>query len=136
MASGFGVTGKKGRCYDVWMEFSECMSHCTMPADCTSRRDDYFECLHHRKEVLFSTSPFALALISAPSSTYSFIFSRSLGRGLALLWLCNYPCLKHEKCSTGFRAACLVIYWQEFNLSMLLHSSHPLLRFTFTSFKT
>ena len=63
MASGFGVTGKKGRCYDVWMDFSECMSHCAMPADCTSRRDDYFECLHHRKEVLFSASPSALALI-------------------------------------------------------------------------
>ena len=51
MASGWGVTGKKGRCYDVWMDFSDCMSHCTMPAECTSRRDDYFECLHHRKEV-------------------------------------------------------------------------------------
>ena len=51
MASGFGITGKKGRCYDVWMDFSDCMSHCAMPAECTSRRDDYFECLHHRKEV-------------------------------------------------------------------------------------
>jgi NADH dehydrogenase (ubiquinone) Fe-S protein 5 len=45
------------------MDFSECMSHCAMPAECTSRRDDYFECLHHRKEVLFSASPSALALI-------------------------------------------------------------------------
>jgi NADH dehydrogenase (ubiquinone) Fe-S protein 5 len=50
MASGFGVNGKKGRCYDVWMDFSDCMTHCVMPAECTARRDDYFECLHHRKE--------------------------------------------------------------------------------------
>jgi hypothetical protein len=65
MASGFGINGKKGRCYDVWMDFSDCMTHCVMPAECTARRDDYFECLHHRKEV-FSLYP------SAPPTLFSF----------------------------------------------------------------
>lgn len=53
MASGFGIHGGKGRCYDIWMEFSECMSRCAVPADCAAAREDYFECLHHRKEVGF-----------------------------------------------------------------------------------
>ncbi|GFP85592.1 NADH dehydrogenase [ubiquinone] iron-sulfur protein 5-b [Phtheirospermum japonicum] len=51
MASGWGITGNKGRCYDFWMDFSECMSRCREPKDCTLLREDYFECLHHSKEV-------------------------------------------------------------------------------------
>ncbi|KAI4341683.1 hypothetical protein MLD38_026377 [Melastoma candidum] len=31
MASGWGITGNKGRCYDFWMDFSECMSRCRSP---------------------------------------------------------------------------------------------------------
>ncbi|KAL3679311.1 hypothetical protein R1sor_022267 [Riccia sorocarpa] len=50
MASGFGIHGGKGRCYDTWMDFSECMSRCAEPGDCAALREDYFECLHHRKE--------------------------------------------------------------------------------------
>ncbi|XP_073100252.1 NADH dehydrogenase [ubiquinone] iron-sulfur protein 5-B isoform X2 [Elaeis guineensis] len=50
MASGWGITGNKGRCYDFWMDFSECMSHCREPKDCALLREDYLECLHHSKE--------------------------------------------------------------------------------------
>ncbi|CAI9112813.1 OLC1v1013306C1 [Oldenlandia corymbosa var. corymbosa] len=50
MASGWGITGNKGRCYDFWMDFSECMSRCREPKDCALLREDYFECLHHSKE--------------------------------------------------------------------------------------
>ncbi|CAA0819971.1 NADH dehydrogenase [Striga hermonthica] len=50
MASGWGITGNKGRCYDFWMDFSDCMSRCREPKDCTLLREDYFECLHHSKE--------------------------------------------------------------------------------------
>ncbi|KAG2252572.1 hypothetical protein Bca4012_100139 [Brassica carinata] len=50
MASGWGITGNKGRCYDFWMDFSECMSHCREPKDCSLLREDYLECLHHSKE--------------------------------------------------------------------------------------
>ncbi|THU56975.1 hypothetical protein C4D60_Mb11t22870 [Musa balbisiana] len=50
MASGWGITGNKGRCYDFWIDFSECMSRCREPKDCALLREDYFECLHHAKE--------------------------------------------------------------------------------------
>ncbi|XP_020101742.1 NADH dehydrogenase [ubiquinone] iron-sulfur protein 5-B [Ananas comosus] len=50
MASGWGITGNKGRCYDFWTDFSECMSRCREPKDCSLLRDDYLECLHHSKE--------------------------------------------------------------------------------------
>ncbi|KAG6521868.1 hypothetical protein ZIOFF_019001 [Zingiber officinale] len=50
MASGWGISGNKGRCYDFWNEFSECMSRCREPKECTFLREDYFECLHHAKE--------------------------------------------------------------------------------------
>ncbi|CAF2060107.1 hypothetical protein HID58_071702 [Brassica napus] len=50
MASGWGITGNKGGCYDFWMDFSECMSHCREPKDCSLLREDYLECLHHSKE--------------------------------------------------------------------------------------
>ena len=51
MASGWGISMNKGRCYDFWIDFSECMSRCREPKDCTLLREDYFECLHHSKEV-------------------------------------------------------------------------------------
>ncbi|GLT53287.1 hypothetical protein SLA2020_265700 [Shorea laevis] len=50
MASGWGITGNKGRCYDFWVDFSECMSRCREPKDCSLLREDYLECLHHSKE--------------------------------------------------------------------------------------
>ncbi|KAI5647186.1 hypothetical protein M9H77_33191 [Catharanthus roseus] len=54
MASGWGITGNKGRCYDFWIDFSECMSRCREPKDCSLLREDYLECLHHSKEqILF-----------------------------------------------------------------------------------
>lgn len=34
------------------MDFSECMSETDDPAKCRMLRDDYLECLHHRREVL------------------------------------------------------------------------------------
>ncbi|KAL2893452.1 NADH dehydrogenase [ubiquinone] iron-sulfur protein 5-B [Bienertia sinuspersici] len=51
MASGWGISGNKGRCYDFWIDFSECMSRCREPKDCSLLREDYLECLHHSKEV-------------------------------------------------------------------------------------
>ncbi|MBA0795478.1 hypothetical protein Gohar_006340, partial [Gossypium harknessii] len=53
MASGWGINGTKGRCYDFWVDFSECMSRCREPKDCALLREDYLECLHHSKEVRF-----------------------------------------------------------------------------------
>ncbi|KAA0044376.1 NADH dehydrogenase (ubiquinone) iron-sulfur protein 5-B [Cucumis melo var. makuwa] len=51
MASGWGIDGSKGRCYDFWIDFSDCMSRCREPKDCSLLREDYLECLHHTKEV-------------------------------------------------------------------------------------
>jgi NADH dehydrogenase (ubiquinone) Fe-S protein 5 len=38
------------RCYPIWMDFSQCMSEADSPKQCKDYRDDYLECLHHRKE--------------------------------------------------------------------------------------
>ncbi|KAH6829843.1 NADH-ubiquinone oxidoreductase-like protein, partial [Perilla frutescens var. hirtella] len=50
MASGWGITGNKSRCFDFWVDFNECMSRCREPKDYGLLREDYFECLHHSKE--------------------------------------------------------------------------------------
>ncbi len=52
MASGLGVFGGRGRCHPFWTDFSECMSKADVPSDCKEMREDYFECLHHRKEFI------------------------------------------------------------------------------------
>mmetsp|Transcript_4946 Transcript_4946/g.17808 ORF Transcript_4946/g.17808 Transcript_4946/m.17808 type:complete len:81 (-) Transcript_4946:481-723(-) len=57
MASGFGITGQQGRCYPVWMDFYGCMMETDQPSKCADLREDYFECLHHRKEVSFPFFP-------------------------------------------------------------------------------
>ncbi|GHP02462.1 hypothetical protein PPROV_000121900 [Pycnococcus provasolii] len=50
MASGFGLNGNVGRCYKFWQDFSKCAVEADMPGDCRILADDYFECLHHKKE--------------------------------------------------------------------------------------
>lgn len=51
MASGISVNGGTGRCYSLWLGFTECMKDAETPAVCSDNRDDYIECLHHRKEI-------------------------------------------------------------------------------------
>eukprot|EP00690_Seculamonas_sp_ecuadoriensis_P001321 EC814525.1.p5 GENE.EC814525.1~~EC814525.1.p5 ORF type:complete len:75 (-),score=25.12 EC814525.1:356-580(-) len=51
MSSGFGVKGGQGRCFPFWMDFAKCMSDADTPAKCTLQREDYLECLHHKKEL-------------------------------------------------------------------------------------
>ena len=70
MASGFGAFGGEGRCYKFFQTFKECMKAtddkftcvparpprppCAPTAPSTPRRaqaqEDYYECLHHKKE--------------------------------------------------------------------------------------
>mmetsp|Transcript_8322 Transcript_8322/g.30702 ORF Transcript_8322/g.30702 Transcript_8322/m.30702 type:complete len:109 (-) Transcript_8322:117-443(-) len=52
MASGFGLKGGEGRCYQVWLDFANCMKDASTPSACAAVRDDYFECLHQRKEIM------------------------------------------------------------------------------------
>ena len=50
MASSLGVFGGRGRCHQFWTDFAECMGKAGVPSECSLKREDYFECLHHRKE--------------------------------------------------------------------------------------
>ena len=51
MASGYGVHGTVGRCYPIFRDMTLCVASTEDPKQCIDLRDDYFECLHHRKEV-------------------------------------------------------------------------------------
>ncbi|KAI6029719.1 hypothetical protein PISMIDRAFT_681491 [Pisolithus microcarpus 441] len=51
MASGFGYTGGRSRCFVYWQEFSKCYSQADAPSQCRVQADDYLECLHHTKEI-------------------------------------------------------------------------------------
>ena len=50
MSSGFGARGGVGRCYPFWTDFTTCMSRAETPSVCKEKREDYIECLHHKKE--------------------------------------------------------------------------------------
>mmetsp|Transcript_11869 Transcript_11869/g.15531 ORF Transcript_11869/g.15531 Transcript_11869/m.15531 type:complete len:80 (-) Transcript_11869:178-417(-) len=50
MASGWGVKGSVGRCYPFWTAFTECLEKAETRTACLDFRDDYLECLHHKKE--------------------------------------------------------------------------------------
>mmetsp|Transcript_47528 Transcript_47528/g.107137 ORF Transcript_47528/g.107137 Transcript_47528/m.107137 type:complete len:93 (-) Transcript_47528:355-633(-) len=50
MASGYGVKFPLGRCYPMFLEFSECIATNPDRNACSEMREDYMECLHHKKE--------------------------------------------------------------------------------------
>mmetsp|Transcript_4204 Transcript_4204/g.9389 ORF Transcript_4204/g.9389 Transcript_4204/m.9389 type:complete len:86 (+) Transcript_4204:112-369(+) len=60
MSSGRGLNGKAGRCYPFFAEFKECLKSEAvetlpdgtkqMKNNCWLIREDYFECLHSKKE--------------------------------------------------------------------------------------
>ena len=50
MSSGFGIKGAVGRCYPFYKSFEECLKTAPEVKDCRERREDYFECCHHKKE--------------------------------------------------------------------------------------
>eukprot|EP00558_Chaetoceros_sp_UNC1202_P003673 CAMPEP_0197235130 /NCGR_PEP_ID=MMETSP1429-20130617/2636_1 /TAXON_ID=49237 /ORGANISM="Chaetoceros sp., Strain UNC1202" /LENGTH=78 /DNA_ID=CAMNT_0042693651 /DNA_START=51 /DNA_END=287 /DNA_ORIENTATION=+ len=53
MSSGYGIRGGIGRCYPFFAEFKECLMNDETSEKgevCMPHREDYFECLHHRKE--------------------------------------------------------------------------------------
>ncbi|GMM38725.1 hypothetical protein DASC09_060640 [Saccharomycopsis crataegensis] len=54
MSSGFGLRGGQSRCFGEFQRYMECYTSAKTqsPAACTGKVDDYFECLHHRKERL------------------------------------------------------------------------------------
>ncbi|KAK4178728.1 hypothetical protein QBC36DRAFT_324010 [Triangularia setosa] len=56
MASGYGVNGGPSRCFPFWQELLSCYVVNTTEFDdsgkakCAGHMEDYYECLHHRKE--------------------------------------------------------------------------------------
>eukprot|EP00562_Extubocellulus_spinifer_P004931 CAMPEP_0178516034 /NCGR_PEP_ID=MMETSP0696-20121128/24883_1 /TAXON_ID=265572 /ORGANISM="Extubocellulus spinifer, Strain CCMP396" /LENGTH=80 /DNA_ID=CAMNT_0020146253 /DNA_START=6 /DNA_END=248 /DNA_ORIENTATION=+ len=52
MSSGFGLRGGIGRCYPFWAEYKECLKteERNDGGICMPSREDYFECLHNRRE--------------------------------------------------------------------------------------
>mmetsp|Transcript_5516 Transcript_5516/g.14801 ORF Transcript_5516/g.14801 Transcript_5516/m.14801 type:complete len:80 (+) Transcript_5516:67-306(+) len=50
MASGYSVDGTTGRCYPFWVEFVKCATNTDNKWDCWEIKEDYMECLHHKKE--------------------------------------------------------------------------------------
>ncbi|KAL9094624.1 MAG: hypothetical protein Q9165_003184 [Trypethelium subeluteriae] len=58
MASGYGLNGGPSRCFPFWQEVLACYVVNTTTEDdsgkkkCAPVLEDYYECLHHKKEVL------------------------------------------------------------------------------------
>lgn len=53
MSSGLGLKGNVGRCYYFFEDFASCMKTSPEPLkQCVALRNDYLECLHHKKELL------------------------------------------------------------------------------------
>jgi NADH dehydrogenase (ubiquinone) Fe-S protein 5 len=52
MSSGFGFNSGKGRCFGEFQRYIECYTNASTehPTQCTPHAEDYFECLHHKKE--------------------------------------------------------------------------------------
>lgn len=64
MSSGQGILTKRGRCFDFWKDYIKCRTENDYPRiDCKNQVEDYLECLHHTKEVLYETDFQILTLL-------------------------------------------------------------------------
>eukprot|EP00979_Chaetoceros_neogracilis_P005367 scaffold982_cov234-Chaetoceros_neogracile.AAC.7 len=52
MSSGYGIRGGIGRCYPFFADLKECLKSedSNNGVACAPMSEDYFECLHHKKE--------------------------------------------------------------------------------------
>ncbi|EGR46379.1 hypothetical protein MKX07_004658 [Trichoderma sp. CBMAI-0711] len=83
MASGYGMHGGVGRCFPFWQEVMACYVVNTSASDdsgkkkCSPVLEDYYECLHHKKEharalalqAAYARSQSATARDDAPSAS-------------------------------------------------------------------
>jgi NADH dehydrogenase (ubiquinone) Fe-S protein 5 len=51
MASGYGLHGEVGRCFPFFIDLCECMLKADAPEQCDDYREDYKECLWHKKQL-------------------------------------------------------------------------------------
>ncbi|CAG7849823.1 SubName: Full=Uncharacterized protein {ECO:0000313/EMBL:CCA73179.1} [Serendipita indica DSM 11827] len=49
MSSGYGINGGQSRCFPFWQAVVKCYAETDRPGKCTLFKEDYNECLHHRK---------------------------------------------------------------------------------------
>ncbi|KAI9155292.1 NADH dehydrogenase [Paramyrothecium foliicola] len=74
MSSGYGMHGGIGRCFPFWQEVMACYVVNTSAEDdsgkkkCTLPLEDYYECLHHKKESAFARAESATPRDDAPSA--------------------------------------------------------------------
>ncbi|KXT18853.1 hypothetical protein AC579_3536 [Pseudocercospora musae] len=58
MSSGYGLAGGPSRCFPFWQEVLACYAINTNAEDTSGKKkcqpvlEDYYECLHHRKEAV------------------------------------------------------------------------------------
>ncbi|KAL6158184.1 hypothetical protein ACJBU6_03984 [Exserohilum turcicum] len=78
MASGYGLAGGPSRCFPFWQEVLACYTTNTNAEDdsgkakCAPILEDYYECLHHKKEVCFPILLLPLSTsLSLPNSFQS-----------------------------------------------------------------
>ncbi|KAL1961302.1 hypothetical protein VTO42DRAFT_30 [Malbranchea cinnamomea] len=55
MASGYGIKGGPSRCFPFWQELLSCYVINSAEGEagkkkCVAQLEDYYECLHHKKE--------------------------------------------------------------------------------------
>ncbi|KAF5700682.1 hypothetical protein FGLOB1_10638 [Fusarium globosum] len=127
MASGYGMNGGVGRCFPFWQEVMGCYVVNTTAADDSGKKkcglvlEDYYECLHHKKEharalamqAAYARSESATARDDAPSVKQirslglidkeedtkkgvpqDLLSSSSVNSLLGLLSICNMPSLE------------------------------------------
>ncbi|KAI4867778.1 NADH:ubiquinone oxidoreductase 11.5kD subunit [Hypoxylon rubiginosum] len=68
MASGYGLQGGPSRCFPFWQEVLACYVVNTSAEDdsgkkkCAPVLEDYYECLHHKKEVSIRADPSTIVI--------------------------------------------------------------------------
>ncbi|MCJ1372545.1 hypothetical protein MMC20_003770 [Loxospora ochrophaea] len=92
MASGYGLNGGPSRCFPFWQELLACYVVNTNTEDvsgakkCLPAMEDYYECLHHKKEVgnahtqvPFSPSPILNRLTDTDASFPLYVGCKNAG---------------------------------------------------------
>ncbi|KAI0169450.1 hypothetical protein GGR52DRAFT_573519 [Hypoxylon sp. FL1284] len=74
MASGYGLQGGPSRCFPFWQEVLACYVVNTSAEDdsgkkkCAPVLEDYYECLHHKKEVRTRVNHRTIVMAAIPAN--------------------------------------------------------------------
>ncbi|KAK2553656.1 hypothetical protein P5673_024879 [Acropora cervicornis] len=70
--SMYGIDGNRSRCSHFWDDFLSCVHRVGRNdhwVPCKNYREDYFECLHHKKLVFAPSAPTRLSLLQVTKYT-------------------------------------------------------------------